>query len=170
MLFLITKKQKEKILSEYHANLITIFTLSLIALSVIFLISVFPIYLTMKVDRQILTDKVSPLQAEIDTYKNNAKENNAVSINNDISILSLKTENNSIAIYKEIKSLYQTIPNVQLVSINIDTISKKVIDNKNTANLIVDKLNASRYKGADLPYSVFSQSKNFIFSQTLSYE
>ncbi len=61
------------------------------------------------------------------------------------------------------------------MSINIDSLSKKIvvsanIDNKNTANILVDKLNNTAYKGAELPYSVFSQSKNFILNQNLSYE
>ncbi len=175
MLFLITKKQKEKILDEYHSNLINIFAIGLALLTIVFLASVFPVYLIMKVDRQILTDKVSPLQTEIDLYKTKAKENNAIGINNDISILSMQSDSASISIYNEIKSIYRSIPNVQLVSITVDTLAKKVIvtaniDNKNTASILVDKLNTTRYKGADLPYSVFSQSKNFIFNQTLSYE
>ncbi len=175
MLFLITKKQKDKILDEYHANLIYILTLSLVGLFIVFLISLFPSYLTMKVDRQILTDKVAPLQAQIDAYKADGEKNNSQGINNDISILSVGTKKDTIGIYKEIKSIYERIPNVQITSISVDMISKKVtvvanIDSKNTASILVDALNATRYKGADLPYSVFSQSKNFIFSQTLTYE
>jgi hypothetical protein len=37
-------------------------------------------------------------------------------------------------------------------------------------SLIVERFNNSRYKGAELPYSVFSQSKNFTFNLNLSYE
>ncbi len=175
MLFLITKKQKDKILDEYHGNLIYIFTISLVVLFVIFLISLFPSYLTMRVDRQILTDKIAPLQLRIDYYKAESEKNNTAGINDDISILSLNPKKDTVAIYKEIKNIYQEIPNLQITSISVDSLSKKVtvianIDNKNTANLLVDKLNSTRYKGADLPYSVFSESKNFTFSQTLTYE
>ncbi len=175
MLFLITKKQKDKILDEYHANLVYIFSISLIFLLVVFLLSLFPSYVTMKVDRQILADKISPMQAEIEQYKINSEKNNSASINDDISILSLNPKKDTVSIYKEIKEIYIQIPNVQIESMSIDTLSKKVIvvaniDNKNTASILVDKLNSTRYKGADLPYSVFSQSKNFIFSQTLTYE
>ena len=175
MLFLITKKQKDRILDEYHASMIYIFTLCLIGLFIVFLVSLFPAYLTMNVDRQILTDKISPLQAEIDQSKSETESNNAVGINNDISILSLGTKKDTVSIYNDIKGIYEGIPNIVLISINIDTLTKKVIivaniDDKNTANLLVEKLKTTRYKGADLPYSVFSQSKNFIFSQTLTYE
>lgn len=176
MLFLITKKQKNKILDEYYASLINIFSISLFILLILFLISLFPTYLTMKIDKQILTDKVLPLQMEIDKHKTNSKENNSLSINDDISILSSSSTNkNTVNLYKEIKDIYQSISNVNLVSINVDTLSKKVIvtasiDNKNTANVLVDRLNSSRYKGAELPYSIFSQNKSFIFNQSLSYE
>lgn len=175
MLFLITKKQKDKILDEYYANLIHIATICVIVLFVIFIVSLFPSYLTMRVDRQILVDKIAPLQSEVDQHKAEGEKNNTAGIDGDISILSLNPKKDTIAIYKEIKDIYRQVPNVQVSSITVDSLSKKVIvtaniDNKNTANMLVDKLNASRYKGADLPYSVFSQSKNFIFSQTLSYE
>lgn len=175
MLFLITKKQKDKILDEYHGNLIQIFTLSVVILFIMFLISLFPSYLTMKVDRQILTDKIAPLQTELDLSKVDGEKNNTAGINSDISILSLNPKKDTIEIYREIKDIYLQTPNVQIVNISVDSLGKKVtvtanIDNKNTANLLVDKLNSTRYKGADLPYSIFSQNKNFIFSQTLSYE
>lgn len=175
MLFLITKKQKDKILDEYYGNLIRIFTLSIVVLFIMFLISLFPSYITMKVDRQILTDKIAPLQKGLDQSKGDGEKNNTVGINDDISILSLNPKKDTIEIYKQIKEIYQQTLNVQIINISVDSLSKKItvtanIDNKNTANLLVDKLNATRYIGADLPYSVFSQNKNFIFSQTLSYE
>lgn len=176
MLFLITKKQKDKILDEYYSYLINIFTISIIILLVIFLVSLFPTYLTMKVDRQILADKIIPLQLENDRNKTESKEKNSLEVNDDISILNTDlTSKKTINIYKEIKGIYSSIPNIEILSINVDTLSKKVfvvanIDNRNTANSLVDKLNLSRYKGAELPYSVFSQSKSFIFNQSLNYE
>lgn len=175
MLFLITKKQKDKILDEYYANLIYLFTLGIVGLFIIFLVSLFPSYLTMKVDRKIITDKIAPLQAQIDAYKIDSEKNNVDGVNDDIAILSVGAKKDTVEIYKEIKGIYGQIPNAQVTSISVDTASKKVvvvanIDTKNTASALVDLLNASRYKGADLPYSVFSQSKNFIFSQTLTYE
>lgn len=176
MLFLITKKQKEKILDEYYSYLINIFTVSLIILLIIFLTSLFPTHLTMKIDKKILTNKLIPLRAEIEKNKTESSEKSSLNVNDEISILSLgSTNNNIVDIYKEIKEIYSSIPNVDILSVNIDTITKKVlvtanIDNKNTANILVDKLNSSRYKGADLPYSVFSQSKSFIFNQSLNYE
>jgi hypothetical protein len=175
MLFLITDKQKNKILDEYYSYLINIFSIGLVVLFVIFLIGLFPTYLTMRTDRQILTDKIAPLQSEIDTYKAQSANADSVNINNDIAVLNTTTTSSTLAIYKEIKGIYTEIPNAQLVSIQIDTLNKKItvvasIDSKNTAGTIVDRLNATRYKGANLPYSVFSQSRNFIFSQNLTYE
>jgi hypothetical protein len=176
MLFLITKKQKDKILDEYYSYLINIFTISVIILLIIFITSLFPTYLTMKIDKQILNDKLVPLQAEIDKNKTISVEKNSLSINDDISILSSSSTNkNTVNIYNEIKTIYESVPNVGILSINVDTLSKKVaivanIDNKNTANALVDKLNSSRYKGAELPYSVFTQSKSFVFNQNLNYE
>lgn len=175
MLFLINKKQKEKILDEYYSSLINIFSFSLFILFIIFLVFLFPSYLNMKVDRKIVNDKVQSLQSEIDSYK---KGNNTIvgtDIDNDISLLSASTTENTLSIYYEIKNIYKSIPNVKITSIIIDTSSKKitinsVIDNKNTASLLVDKLNSSKYKGAELPYSVFSQNKSFIFNQNLTYE
>jgi hypothetical protein len=175
MLFLITKKQKDKILDEYYASIINLITICVVVLFIIFLVSLFPTYLNMSVDRKILTDKITPLQSQIDQYKVQVEKSDSLGINNNISILSLNIKKDTIDIYKEIREIYQKIPNVQIVSINVNSLDKKVtvvanIDNKNTANILVDTLNSTRYKGADLPYSVFSQSKNFIFSQTLNYE
>lgn len=175
MLFLITDKQKNKILDEYYSYLINIFTIGLVVLFVIFVIGLFPTYITMRTDRQILTDKIAPLQSEIDTYKAQSANTDSVTVNNNIAVLNSTTTSNTLAIYKEIKGVYAEIPSAQLASIQIDTLNKKVtvvanIDNKNTAGAIVDRLNATRYKGANLPYSVFSQSRNFIFSQSLTYE
>jgi hypothetical protein len=176
MLFLITKRQKDKILDEYYSSLIKIFTISLFILMVVFLVSVFPTYLIMKVDKQILNSRLNPLQIEIDKNKTESSDKNSLSVNDDISILSSDSKNkNTVSIYKEIKQIYDSIPNVDVLSINVDTLGKKVsvtanIDNKNTANTLVDKLNSSSYKGAELPYSVFSQSKSFVFNQNLNYE
>jgi seryl-tRNA synthetase len=175
MLFLITQKQKNKILDEYYSGIINIITIAITALFIIFLVSLFPSYLTMKVDRKILTDKIALLQSQIDKYKAQAEQNDALAINNNISILSLNVKKETIDIYNEIKDIYKKIPNIEIVSIDVNSLDKKVIvvaniDNKNTASVLVDTLNSTRYKGVDLPYSVFSQSKNFIFSQTLTYE
>lgn len=175
MLFLITRKQKDKILNEYYAGIINIITTGIVVLFIIFLVSLFPSYLTMKVDRKILTDKVTPLQSRIDQYKARAEKIDSLGVNNNISILSINIKKETIDIYKEIKEIYRKVPNVEIVSIDVNSLDKKVtvvanIDGKNTASVLVDALNATRYKGADLPYSVFSQSKNFIFSQTLNYE
>jgi len=175
MLFLVTKKQKERILDEYHARLIQVFTLSIVFLFVVFLGSLFPAYVTMKVDRQIVTDKLLPLQAAIEQSKSTVSASSSPDINNDISILSLDTNKRTVEIYYDIKKIYTEIPNVELISIQVDTLSKKIqvvarIDDKNTANTLVEKLKTTRYAGANLPYSVFSQGKNFMFGQTLTYE
>ncbi len=175
MLFLITKKQKDKILDEYYSGVINVFTIILSVLFIMFLVLLFPTYLNMNVDKKILKDKIVPLQNEIDEYKKKANEVESSGINDNISILNLNTDKKTLEIYREIKDIYKKIPNVELISINVNSLDKKVnvvanIDNKNTANLLVDTLNATKYKGADLPYSVFSQNKNFIFSQTLNYE
>ncbi len=175
MLFLITKKQKDKILDEYYSYLINVFIVSLIILFIILIVSLFPTYLIMKVDREILTNKLTPLQTEKDLNKIQSEDKNSLTVNDDISILSSSSTNKNIVnIYNEIKEIYN-LPNVQILNISVDTLSKKIlvivnIDNKNTANILVDKLNNTRYKGAELPYSVFSQSKNFTFSQNLNYE
>ncbi len=175
MLFLINKKQKEKILDEYYASLINIFSSSLFILFIIFMVLLFPSYLTMKVDRKIMSDRVDILQKEIELYKSGNKTTDNLKIDNDISLLALSTTDRTLAIYSDIKSIYNNIPNARLTGISIDTSTKKitvnsVIDNKNTASLIVDKLNNSNYKGAELPYSVFSQNKSFVFNQNLTYE
>lgn len=176
MLFLISKKQKDKILDEYYSYLLNIISTSLFILLIIFIISFFPTYLIMKVDRQILTDKLSTLQNETDNNKSQNEDKDSLSINNDISILSSDLKNkNTIDLYYEIMEIYKSVPNIKILSVNVDSLSKKVsvtadVDNKNTANILVDKLNTTRFKGADLPYSVFNQNKNFIFNQNLSYE
>lgn len=175
MLFLVTKQQKDKILDEYYARLVYIFIISLLILFAVFMAILFPTYLTMKVDGKMLSDKIKPLENDVNLYKSEGGKKEALEINNNISILSLNVKKETVDIYKEIQSIYQEIPNVKISSISVDTLSKKVlvsadIDNKNTANLIVERLNHSRYKGAELPYSVFSQSKNFIFNLNLSYE
>ena len=175
MLFLINKSQKKKILDAYQSSLINLFTIGLLVLSVLFVVVLFPTYLAMRVDRQILTDKIQPLKGEIEKYKSDNSQNESLKVNNDISILSVPRIENTLTIYKEVQSIYGEIPNVEITSIQVDTLSKKVsvnaiIDNKNTANRLVDRLNTSRYKGAVLPYSVFSQGRNFIFNQILSYE
>ncbi len=176
MLFLITKKQKDKILDEYYSYLLNILSTGIFILLVILLISFFPTYLIMKVDRQILTDKLSTLQNEIDKNKIQNEDKNSLNISNDISLLSSDIKNKkTIDVNKEIIDIYKTIPNIKILSVNVDSLSKKVsitadIDNRNTANALVDKLNTTKFKGADLPYSVFSQNKNFIFNQNLSYE
>ena len=175
MLFLVTKQQRDKILDEYYSYIIYMYSISLIILFVIFLIIIFPTYLIMKVDGKILSDRITPLENEINTYKSEGGKKEALEINNNIAILSLNVKKDTIDIYKEVQSIYKEIPNVIISSISVDTLAKKVavssvIDNKNTANLLVDRLNNSRYKGAELPYSVFSQNKNFTFNLNLSYE
>lgn len=175
MLFLITKKQKDKILDEYYSGVINIFTIILFVLFIMLLALLFPTYLNMNVDKKILKEKISPLQAEISEYQKKASEVESLGINDNVSILNLNTKKNTVEIYRDIKEIYKKIPNVEIISINVNSLDKKVnivanIDNKNTANLLVDTLNSTKYKGADLPYSVFSQNQNFIFSQTLNYE
>ena len=175
MLYLINKNQKEKILDEYYSRLINIFTTSLIILSLIFLILLFPVYLNMNVDKKILINKAGLLKKEIDLYKVKNKKDQTFGLSDDVSILSTPTNDTALIIFEEVKSIYKEIPNIRLISINVDVLNKKVIvsaivDNKNTASLLVDRLNISKYKGADLPYSVFSQNKSFTFNQSLSYE
>lgn len=175
MLFLMNKNQREKILDEYYSSLINIFSFSLFVLLIIFTIFLFPTYLTMRVDKKIMTQKVETLQGEIDMYKNGTKTGETLKIDNDIALLSASTTDRTLTMYSDIKKIYQEIPNVKLTSISIDILNKKIMvsatmDNKNTASMLVDRLNNSNYKGAELPYSVFSQNKNFILNQNLTYE
>lgn len=169
------KNQREKILDEYYSSLINIFSFSLFVLLIIFTIFLFPTYLTMRVDKKIMTQKVETLQGEIDMYKNGTKTGETLKIDNDIALLSASTTDRTLTMYSDIKKIYQEIPNVKLTSISIDILNKKIMvsatmDNKNTASMLVDRLNNSNYKGAELPYSVFSQNKNFILNQNLTYE
>lgn len=175
MLFLLTKKQKDKILDEYYSRLIYIFSFGLIFLFIVFVIVLFPSYLSVKVDKKILIDKIEPLKTEVENYKVEDNKSEALEINNNLSILNTKVNKDALIIYKDIQSVYKEIPNVEILSINVDPIAKKVsvsanVNNKNTANLLVDRLNNSRYKGAELPYSVFSQNNNFVFNLSLIYE
>jgi hypothetical protein len=114
MLFLVTKQQKDKILDEYYARLIYIFSIALLVLFVIFIIVLFPTYLTMKVDGKISSDKIMPLENEINAYKSESDKKEALEINNNISILSLNTKKETIDIYREIQSIYKEIPNVEV--------------------------------------------------------
>ncbi len=174
MLFLINKKQKEKILDEYYNNLFIVFSIGFIILSIILSISLFPAYLIMHMDKKIVTDKIIPIENTINQYRTKVDEVDVSSINN-ISIFNIDVKKNTIEIFQEIKNIYRSVPNVKIISINVNSLDKKVtvvadVNNKNTASILVDTLNTSKYKGADLPYSVFNQNKNFTFSQTLNYE
>ncbi len=169
------KKQKEKILDQYYASLINIFSISLFVLFIMFLVFLFPTYLTMKVDQKIVSESVSTLQTEINSFKAINQNASSTKIDNDIALLSASTTNRVVQIYEDIKNIYQDTPNVKLNNISVDMLSKKIavsatIDSKNTASILVDKLNNAKYKGAELPFSVFSQSKSFIFNQNLTYE
>ena len=175
MLFLITEKQKNKILNDYYASLINILSVSSLILFLLFMISLFPTYFLFKADNDMVNQKIKNLQSEIDLYKLYDVKNQTSNINNDISLLSLNVDRKTVEIYRDILSIYKSVPNVNIVNISVNSINKKItvnaiIDNKNTANIIIDKLNESKYKGAELPYSVFSQSKSFSFNQNLSYE
>ncbi len=169
------KKQKEKILDQYYASLINIFSISLFVLFLIFLVLLFPTFLTMKVDQKIVSGQLNSIQIDIQSMRNLNQNSTTTVIDNDIALLSASTTNKTVVIYNEIKDIYQQTPNVRLNNISIDILNKRIvvsatIDNKNTASLLVDKLNNSRYKGAELPFSVFTQSKSFIFNQNLTYE
>ncbi len=175
MLFLITEKQKNKILNDYYASLIKILSVSIIILFVLFIISLFPSYFLFKADENIVNQRIRVLQSEIDKYKPEDIKNQTSNINNDISLLSLNVDRKTVDVYRDIVSIYKSIPGVNILNITINSTNKKItinaiIDNKDTANNIIDKLNESKYKGAELPYSVFSQSKSFSFNQNLSYE
>ena len=166
MLFLITEKQKNKILNDYYASLINILSVSSLILFLLFMISLFPTYFLFKADNDMVNQKIKNLQSEIDLYKLYDVKNQTSNINNDISLLSLNVDRKTVEIYRDILSIYKSVPNVNIVNISVNSINKKItvnaiIDNKNTANIIIDKLNESKYKGAELPYSVFSQSKSF---------
>jgi hypothetical protein len=175
MLFLINKKQKEKILNEYYSSLINIFSFSLFCLFIVLAVFLFPTYLTMKVDQKIMATRVENLTTEMNLYKSSDKTSENQKIDNDISLLSASTTERTLTMYDDIKKIYQEVPNVKITSISIDILNKKIlvgaiIDNKNTASVLVDKLNNSNYKGAELPYSVFSQNKSFVLNQNLTYE
>ncbi len=175
MLFLMDKENKDKILDEYYFKLTNILIFAQIFLFIIFLIFLLPTYLNMLLDENSFRLKIKPLENEIKNNKEIIQKNNVNDINNSISILANPLHNNILNIYSEIENIYKEIPNVKLMAINIDVLNKTVsidalVDNKNTANLLVEKLNTTKYKGAELPYSVFSQNKNFIFNQSLKYE
>lgn len=175
MLFLINKTQKEKILNEYYSSLINIFSFSLFCLFIMLMVFLFPTYLTIKVDKKILELRVENLNKEMSIYKAGDKSDQNQKINNDISLLSASTTDKTLIIYNDIKNIYQEFPNVKITALSVDVLNKKIlvsaiIDNKNTASVLVDRLNNSNYKGAELPYSVFSQNKSFVFNQSLTYE
>lgn len=175
MLFLITKKQRDYIIQEYYAYILHIINIGIILMIIVFTIALFPTYTAMHLDRDIVSQKIIPLEKELSQVGQGAKEDAAIAIQNDISLLHASTTTQVFDIYEDIQKIYLSIPGVDIQDISIDHISKTIqvraeVDSKNTANALVDILLTSPYKGAELPYSVFSQTKSFIFPQNLTYE
>lgn len=174
MLYLITTEQRKKIIDEYESRIWLVSCVGLVILVAIFFILSIPTILAMQAESKSLNEKVAPLEDEEKNMKEQSAKEGAVIITKNLALLQLSKEKNVRDIYKEVIEMFEGVSGVVIQNITVDTLSKTVdvtslVRDKDVAKLLVDRIQASSYKGGSLSYDVLSQRASFVFNQKLTY-
>ncbi len=174
MLYLITTEQRKKIIDEYQARIWLVSCVSLICLVVIFFIFSIPTLIAMQSESKTLAQKIAPLEAQEETMKLESTKEGAVAVTKDLAILQLPTRKPVRDIYNDVIEVFESIGGVVVQGVVVDTLTKTVdvtclIRDKDVAKLLIDHINTTSYKGANLPYTILSEKTSFTFNQKLTY-
>lgn len=175
MLYLINEEQRNRIIADYYARVAQVSVWFLIGIFLVIGIASLPTILLLQTEVRTSEQKIALLESEIQKAKSESTEEDATAITNKIEILKTVTSPDIRRRYIEVEKIVESIPGVKITSITIDSLAKNVqviteIQSKETAKELVDALNKTTYKGANLPYSVLSERGSFTFAQNLSYE
>ncbi len=174
MLYLITTEQRKKIIDEYQARIWSISVICLIFLAIIFFVISIPTVLVMRSESKILTEKLDPLEKETSLMQAESTKDGAVAITKDLSLLQLPKTTNVRDVYKDITQVFEGVSGVVIQNISVDIVSKTIditslVRDKDVAKALVDRIQTTKYKGANLPYTILSEKASFVFNQKLTY-
>lgn len=175
MLYLINEQQRKKIIGDYYANVWKVVSLFLFSIFIITGILAIPAVLLLQTEVKTSTDKVSLIESEIQKSKLDSAEEEAIKITNKVHLLIGVHVSDIAKRYENIQNIVSSVSGVSITKITIDTLTKSVsivtqVRDKEVAKDLVDMVNKTKYKGANIPYSVLSEKASFSFTQNLTYE
>lgn len=175
MLYLINEEQRKRILADYYARIAQVSIWFLVGIFLVVGITAMPTILLLQTEVKTSEQKIAQFEADIEQAKSQSTEEDAIKITNKIEILKSSSAADIRKRYLEVERVAESVSGVKITSLTIDSLTKKVqiiteIRNKEAAKELVDELNKTTYKGAQLPYSVLSEKASFVFAQNLSYE
>ena len=175
MFYLLSKKQKEKIQTEYWVRVCNLFSISVLVVMVASICLATPTAIRMYSELSTLNSVVEPLQREITDSKLAVAKEGVNKILSTVDILNMPPRSDIALIYKRFIEVVESVPGVRINSIQVDTLSKTIqtdmlVKDKSVAQALVKRFEEEGYTGSVLSYSVLSQKGSFIFVQKLSYE
>lgn len=175
MLYLITEEQRKRITLNYYARVMQVVTWFVIGVFITIGVLSIPTIVLLQTEVSTSEQRISDLEYEIAKAKRESTEEDASMITNKIEVLKIVYAIDTRKRYMEIERIAESVGGVKITNLTIDTLAKTVqiittVRDKESAKVLVDALNKTSYKGANLPYSVLSEKSSFIFAQNLKYE
>lgn len=175
MFYLLSKKQKEKIETEYWVRICNLFSISMIVIIVSSICLAMPTVVRMYSELSSLSAVVEPLQRDITDSKLAVAKEGVHKILSDVDILNMPPKGDISKIYARFIEVVESVPGVKIQYVSVDTLSKTIqtdlyVKDKNVAQALVKRFEEEKYEGSSLSYSVLSNKGSFTFVQKLSYE
>jgi hypothetical protein len=175
MLYLIHEEQRKRITNIYYTSVWKSVSGMLIVVCIVAGICAVPAVLLLRTEGKISEGNITLLESDLQDAKFAGSEAEVGKITNKIHILEKVDTTNVRKTYQDVQRVVESVSGVRVVSIRVDSLTKKVdlvtqVRDKNVAKDLVDALQKTSYKGANLPYSVLSERATFTFAQNLTYE
>ena len=175
MFYLLSESQKKKVKQEYYVKVVRLITMCLFVTLLITACLAAPTVIRIYSELTGLNLAIKPLENQISTMKVEVAKEDVSKIVADVDILSLPQKGDISKIYTRFIEVVESVPGAKIQIINIDTLTKTIrttlsVRDKDVAEVLVKKITAEKYGGADLPYQVLSEKASFTFPQTLTYE
>ncbi len=175
MLYLIQDEQRKRIIDRYYTSVWQTVSWMFVLVCLIAGASAVPTILLLRTEGKVSESSIASLESGLQASTLAGSEAEVAKITNKINILQNVNTTDVRKTYQDVERVVESVGGVRLISIHVDSIAKKVdivteVRDKKVAKDLVDALQKTSYKGANLPYSVLSERATFTFAQNLTYE
>lgn len=175
MLYLIHDEQRKRIIDRYYTSVWKSVSWMLVLVCLVAGASAIPTILLLRTEGKVSESSIASLESELKNNTLEGSEAEVAKITNKIHILQDVNTTDVRKTYQNVERVVESIGGVRIISIHVDSVAKKIdivteVRDKKVAKDLVDALQKTSYKGANLPYSVLSERATFTFAQNLTYE
>lgn len=175
MLYLIHEEQRKKVIDRYYTHVLQTVLWVFVGVCSIVAILAVPTVILLQTEVKVTSDTISMLESDIRQAESKDFEGEVSKITNKIDLLKRIDTQGVHTVYSDIVRIVEGVSGVRIQNVSVDSLTKTIqlvmeVRDKEVAKNLVDVLQKTKYKGAEVSYAVLSQKASFTFPQKLTYE